>query len=321
MAITVGVLRGGPSSEYEVSLSSGQAVIDHLPSKYRPVDVLISRQGLWQMDGQAYDPQKLLPRFDVVFNALHGQYGEDGEVQGLLRNSLFTGCDRLAAALSINKIMTKESISSHGLDVQLPKHQILKETDDIDSVVAQALSWISLPVVVKPNMAGSSVGVSIVKEMAEMESAIRAGFEHSRTVLIEEYIVGREASCGVVDGLRGQETYALPPVEIITPSEASFFDYSSKYSGQSEEVCPGRFGADEKAVMQQVAVEVHRHLGLRHYSRSDFIVHPSLGVFFLEVNSLPGITPNSILPLSLSTIGVPLSEFIDHVLTLALNGR
>jgi D-alanine-D-alanine ligase len=136
--------------------------------------------------------------------------------------------------------------------------------------------------------------------------------------MIEEFIPGREATCAVLDSAENRgDVYALSPIEIVKPQENDFFDYDAKYSGKSQEICPGDFTAEETDMIQDFAVRAHKALGLNHYSRSDFIVAPD-GIYILEVNSLPGLTSESLLPKSLQVAGCDFHEFLDHVITLAL---
>ena len=137
---------------------------------------------------------------------------------------------------------------------------------------------------------------------------------------MEEYIRGREATCGVVDDFRGHKTYPLLPIEIAPPAGKKFFDYEAKYSGQSTEICPSQFSIEEKRELGELAAAVHKLLGLKHYSRTDFIVSPR-GIYILEVNSLPGLTAESLVPKSLAALGVPLPHFLDHVVSLALGRK
>jgi D-alanine-D-alanine ligase len=175
-----------------------------------------------------------------------------------------------------------------------------------------------LPIVVKPLSLGSSVGVTIAKSLPHLQEAIKNAFFNSEDVLIEEFISGREATCGVLENFSGEEFNALPPIEIISKSASGFFDYDAKYNGQSEEICPGRFSAEEMVEIRRMASAVHKILGLRHYSRSDFILHPKRGIFFLEVNTLPGLTEASLVPKAIKASGSSLNALIDHLITLAL---
>ncbi|MEK7607444.1 MAG: D-alanine--D-alanine ligase [Patescibacteria group bacterium] len=315
----VAVLRGGPSSEYEVSLKSGETVLKNLPAKYEPIDVFISRVGAWHVGGVEKKPAEILKHIDVAFVALHGQYGEDGKVQRILEHIgiPFTGSKSFASALAMNKHLTKNALSHLKDKIKFAAHKVFTR-DEIKQIgVNEIFRIIPHPSIVKPLSAGSSVGITIVKTFFDLESALKKALEHSDSVIIEEFIEGREVTCGVVDNFRGQKTYSLFPIEII-PKE-DFYDYHAKYiSEDTRYICPTKFDESIKQTIQEVSKAIHEHLGLRHYSRSDFIVHPKRGVYFLEVNTLPGMTSHSLIPKAGDAGGFPLSEFFDHVLTLAI---
>lgn len=319
--IKVGVLRGGPSSEYDVSLKSGSTVLKSLPEKYLGIDIFISKDGEWHRDGMVKSPEGALRHLDIVWNALHGQYGEDGKVQRILDHLgiPYTGSSSFESAVAMNKHLTKKALNNAG--VKMAHHKIVTKEDVIDLGLHELFKTIPLPAVVKPTKAGSSVGVSIVRDFFGLQKAMNKAFEHGDSVIIEEYIDGREATCGVIDNFRGEKYYVLPTIEIIPHEKSDFFDYSAKYEGGSQEICPGNFDEDIKKQIQETARKVHEILGLKHYSRSDFIVHPKRGVYFLEVNTLPGLTSESLLPRSLNAVGTPLPDFFDHVIGLALAGK
>jgi D-alanine-D-alanine ligase len=342
--IKVGVLRGGPSSEYDVSLKTGAAVLSGFAheknaDKYHTQDILISKDGTWHISGTPIAPEDAIRRFDVLFNAMHGEFGEDGKIQAFLDHHMvpYTGSRTLGSAIGMNKVMAKEIFKKHG--IKTPHYITIEWTDDFEtkpSVLHERARHIfnsfPMPLVVKPAAAGSSVGVSIAKVFADIEPAIRNAFiiankngtgsndTKKGVVLIEEYISGVEASLGVIEGLRGEALYALPAVEIRPKHE--FFSYDAKYTdGGSEEIVPGNFTREQKKMMEDLARKVHEALGLRHYSRTDFIVSPRRGIYVLEVNTLPGITPTSILPKSLEAVGVQFPDFLDHIIGLALEDK
>ncbi len=316
--IVVGVLRGGPSNEHEVSLKSGEVVLSNLPKNFLGMDILISKEGQWSLNNRVLSPQSILSRVDVCFNALHGTFGEDGGVQKILDEACvpYTGPGRFGAALSMNKYLTKNYLEipmvSFAKNVILSSNSL--EPFDPNSVLDQ----LGLPVVVKPVMSGSSVGVRVVSSVGELEEAVKEGFKHSSSVMVEEYIEGREATCGVLESFQNKNIFPLSPVEIIPPVDHNFFDYQAKYSGESREICPGDFSVNDIQIMQNASVLAHQTLGLQHYSRTDFIIHPERGIFFLETNSLPGLSPTSLLPLSLKEAGLELPDFFEHVIDLAL---
>ncbi|MBX4209448.1 D-alanine--D-alanine ligase, partial [Candidatus Parcubacteria bacterium] len=292
----VAVLRGGPSSEYEVSLKTGEAVLKNLPSKYEGVDVFISKDGVWHVHGMEKSPVDALRHIDVAFVALHGQFGEDGKVQSILERIgvPFTGSAAFESAVAMNKHLTKNALAGLKDKIKFAAHRIFSREDVAEKGAHAIFREIVLPSIVKPASAGSSVGVSLVKVFFDLEPALEKALEHSDSIIIEEFIEGREATCGVVEDFRGEAHYALLPVEIIRPDSSAFFDYQAKYGGQSLEICPGNFDDATKRAIQEAAVAAHRELGLRHYSRSDFIVHPKRGVYFLEANTLPGLTSESL---------------------------
>lgn len=313
----VAVLRGGPSSEHEVSLKSGHAVVSNLPEeRYTVRDIYIDKQGTWHERGLPTTPERVLSQVDTVFLALHGEYGEDGTVQRLLElhGVPYTGSDSFASKIAMHKVLTKERARERGFPT--PRYHFVQHDDDAARAAADIVRTFHQPVLVKPATLGSSVGISIVGGYAPLYRAISELLPQG-DVLVEEVIVGREATVGVVAGLRGEELYVLPPVEIVPPEGAVFFDHAAKYSGQSQEIVPGRFSRAESDELMRQAREMHHALGLRHYSRSDFIV-TSKGVYFLETNSLPGLTSESLLPKELAAVGVSLPDFLSHVVELSL---
>jgi len=315
-SLRIGVIRGGPSHEYEVSLKSGAHVLDILRETHSPVDIFISKDGKWHVQGVEKSPERILKNIDVVWNSLHGAYGEDGQVQDILNfhNTKYTGSDRLPSALAINKYLTKEKLASLG--VKTPLHIVVKQTDHLLTKAKEIWAEIPHPMIIKPACGGSSIGMLVAGSFQELLSALENTLEQHGSVIVEEYIKGKEATCGVIDNFRGQEMYTLPPVEIIPAN--SIFDYESKYSGKSQEICPGNFSSEEKKEIERLSGLVHKALDLRHYSRSDFIVHPKRGVYFLEVNTLPGMTKESLLPKSLAAVGVSVKEFVHHIIDLTL---
>lgn len=317
--IRVAILRGGPSNEYEVSLNTGSTVLKNIPEDaYEPQDIYISREGIWHRNGLPSDIPSILAHTDVVFNALHGHYGEDGKVQHILEihKIPFTGSGSFSSALAMNKVMTKEIYKKNG--IRTPQYAILDDKSSVSEEKLLSLFKIfPLPMVIKPVSSGSSVGVYVVKDFNSFSDAVRQAFNHDSSVMIEEYIKGTESTVGVIDNFRDENIYALPPIEIRPKSH--FFDYSSKYEeGGSEEIVPATFSYEIKAELERMAKEMHKSLDLKHYSRSDFIITPRGKIYALETNTLPGLTETSLVPKALKAVGSSLSHFIDHLLKLAL---
>lgn len=319
MQTVVGVLRGGPSREHEVSLKTGAAMLASLPEdRYLARDIYIAKDGVWHDRGRATTPDRVLRQIDVALIGLHGEYGEDGEIQKLLDRFgvRYTGADSLGSYLAMHKLMSKIRAKEAGLNT--PEFRYIERTEDSEAVAHEITRSFHQPVVVKPVGWGSSVGVSIVGGYAAVLAALEALFaEGAPSILIEEYIRGKEATIGVVEGLRGEALYALPSVEIISPKD-DFFSYKAKYGGGTREVCPGNFSRVVTEELQRAARVMHRALELRDYSRSDFIVAPK-GIYYLETNTLPGLTKESLMPKSLEAIGISLPDFLSHLVNLALS--
>jgi D-alanine-D-alanine ligase len=319
MQTVVGVLRGGPSREHDVSLKTGAAILANLPEEqYITRDIYIDRTGQWHDRGRATAPERILRQLDVALIGLHGEYGEDGQVQKLLdRFSVpYAGADSFGSYLAMHKVMAKTRAKEIGL--LTPAYHYIERAEDGEVAAHEIIRTFHQPVVVKPVGWGSSVGVSIVGGYAPVYSAIERLFaDGAPSILVEEHIRGREATAGVVEGLRGQSLYALPPIEIIPPKD-DFFSYGAKYSGETREVCPGNFSRVVSEELQRAAKVIHRALGLRHYSRSDFIVTPK-AIYYLETNTLPGLTAESLLPKSLAAVGVSFRDFLTHLVNLALS--
>lgn len=314
--ITVGVLRGGPSREYEASLQSGATVLAELDrTKYEPRDIFVSRAGEWHVNGVPMMPERALRSVDSVFNVIHGEYGEDGRAQRILEAAgvPYTGPDALVSALAFNKKKTKDIVS--GLGIKTPYGLVLDSADVNERSVLDLFRSFPMPAMVKPLTGGSSVGTTLAMDYRTLAQGIETAMKITPRMLIEEYIRGKEATVGVVDAFRGQDHYSLLPVEIIPPAACPFFDYEAKYSGKSQEVCPGNFTEREKGELADMAREVHRALRLRDYSRSDFIVSRR-GIYFLEANSAPaiGLFKESLFPKAIHAIGSKLSDFFDHVI-------
>jgi len=293
--VMIAILKGGRSAERDVSLLTAKSITESL-----------DRQNISYKEFDAADDdwlkkiKELRPK--VVINALHGTFGEDGEIQSILEESgiPFTGSGSKASTLTFNKIKSKEVVVNK-LNILVPKS--FSESEDL-----------SFPIVVKPSQQGSSFGVTIVRDATELKEAINFAKKYSDndSIIFEEYIDGTELTCGVIDIF--DKVTALPLVEIIPKNE--FFDYQSKYNNESgcEEICPARV-PDEIAIrVQEYSRQIHQLLGLRQYSRTDWMVKND-ELYFLETNSLPGMTPTSLLPKELTARGIPYDKFIGALIS------
>jgi D-alanine-D-alanine ligase len=318
---SVAVLRGGPSDEYAVSMKSGQSVLDSLgKSKYRPLDVVITKSGEWLVEGYERYPEQVLSSTDVVFNALHGTYGEDGVVQQLIERYgvPYTGSGVFASRIAMNKVLTKDYLREHS--IKMAPHMVVTRDShkNLHGIVSTISDMFGPEYVIKPITSGSSVGVMMVKNAALLQRAVSDALSVYDSVMVEKRIRGKEATCGVIEKFRGTDMYTLPIVEITLPSEDSFFDYGAKYERETEKICPSCFTANVKRDIEEVARQAHQTLGLSQYSRSDFMISGN-DVYFLEVNTLPGLTRSSLMPTAMEAVGISFDTFIDHLLQLSLN--
>jgi D-alanine-D-alanine ligase len=313
----IAILRGGPSDEHEVSLNSGSHIIDILTSNHTVVDIVIDKNVGWYFQGSPVLPAHILKSVDVVINALHGTYGEDGKVQQILDHIgvPYTGSRALASALGMHKWRAKEIFKLAG--IKTPHAKKVSNDIDVSEQALQIFKTFSLPVIIKPISSGSSVGVSVARDLQSLEQALVSVFSYCDTALVEEYIKGKEATCVVAENFRGEKYYAFPPIEIMKHTDVAF-DNEMKYSGKIEERCPGNFTENEKKIIMQSAIIAHTAIGARHYSRSDFIVHPTRGIYILEINTLPGLTETSLLPKALNAVGSNMKDFLNFLIGEAI---
>jgi D-alanine-D-alanine ligase len=304
--IRLALLSGGISSEREVSLNSGRQVFDALDKD--------------RYDIALYDPKTDLKKLvmdagslDAALIILHGPFGEDGTVQGLLDllDIPYQGAGVLGSAIAMNKRVSKKLFES--ADIPMPAYLSFSMNDTVDtSVVVNALG---LPLVVKPACAGSSVGMSIVRDERDLEAAIALGFTHDDAILMETYIKGIELTCGV---LGNDAPEALPVIEIIPGESYEFFDYTAKYTaGATLEICPARIDDATTQKVQDLAVRAHKALFLKGYSRTDMILSDHQ-LYVLETNTIPGMTATSLYPQSARAAGIPFTKLLDRLIDLAL---
>jgi len=312
---SIAVVSGGTSNEHSVSLQTGEALRYALQDRYTVHNIYITSDGLFVYNENYVHPERAFRYSDVVINGLHGVYGEDGTFQTLLDQLgiSYTGSKAFASALAMNKERTRTHLLH---TVHQPVWRLLRkdECECIDECAHELYETFPQPSIIKPNTGGSSVGVVKVHSRSDIATGLQHAFQYTDSLIIEECIHGKEVSCSVIDQFRGERWYTPPVIEIIPDSYHDFFDYNAKYNGASYELCPGGISTEERTLIQNTARHVHKELGLRQYSRSDFIIHPRRGVYFLEVNTLPGMTDQSLFPQMLNAVGVSLSEFLDHII-------
>ena len=316
--IKIAVLMGGNSSEYDVSVSTGQNIIKNLDQeKYDIKPVVIDKENKWHVDDKAVGIEEALKDTDVAFNAMHGQYGEDGSIQGILEflNVPYTGSGVLASALALDKPKSRSLFRLNGL--LAPGNVIISRDDWLvkRKMIEEMIEGFDMPSVIKPANLGSSIGIAIIKEKENFKKAVEMAFDHTQTILVEEFIDGLEVTCGVLDHFQGQDSAPLP-VTAIYPPENRFFDYEVKYDGSTKEITPAQIEGDLTKKIQITALKAHQLLGCRGYSRTDMIIKGEK-IYVLEINSLPGLSPASLLPKGAQAAGLDFSQLLDHIINTA----
>ena len=311
--LRVAVLKGGPSPEHDVSLKSAMQVATHLDrDRYDVNQVLVSREGEW-----AVSPEELKRQgTDIAFIAMHGVYGEDGTVQSILDEAglPYTGSNATTSALAMNKFLTARLIAH--ADMQTPLSIFISRDEwerDRDSTLDRVRYYIHYPAVVKPNASGSSVGVYIVHDGHELAQALINVFAISREALVQVFIEGREVTCAVLDRGTPESSFPLLPTEIV-PRISTFFDYQAKYEpGGSDEITPADLREPHFSLVQKISRAVHRLVGARGFSRTDMIVNPLGQIFVLEINTIPGLTTESLLPKAAQASGISFPKLLDTI--------
>ena len=320
----VAVVMGGYSDEYLVSLKSGQLIFDSLDRDLYNVYKVVILKNEWYFLDENNQKTHINKadfsvdlengehlKFDVCFNIIHGKPGENGELQAYwdIIGQKYTGCNFYQSALTFNKKDTLAVLSKYG--IPSAKSFYLKKGDDIDS--EKIISELGLPLFVKPNQSGSSLGISKVKEASEFQKAIDFAFAEDDEILIESFLNGMEVSVGVVD-FEGK-TIVLGITEIVPHKE--FFDYEAKYEGASEEITPARIDDETRKKVEEIAIHAYDSLGMSGFSRSEYIIMNGTP-YMLEMNTNPGFSPASILPQQAKKYGISIQDLCGNEVEKAL---
>ena len=322
--LNIAIIAGGNSGEYDVSMKSGKLVELHLDrERYHPFFVEIQGQE-WVCHLQ----EKKIPidkndfsihvdgkktRFDVVFNAIHGTPGEDGKLQGYfdVLGIPYTSSGVTTSALTFNKSFCKKVVASFGIHTAKSVHLLSDSPDPVGAIWEE----ISLPCFVKPNNGGSSVGMSKVNQPEELEPALEKAFKEDTEILVEEFIKGRELTCGVIRS--GDTVTAFPVTEIISKKE--FFDFEAKYhENLAEEVCPAKIPASVSDECQSISADLYKRLNCDGVVRFDYI-YSNDRLFFLEVNTVPGLSEQSIVPKMAVANGWSVKELFTRMIEECVN--
>ena len=308
--LTIAVLSGGFSNERDISLLSGAQVYKALDrKKYTVKHIDVSSKNLPKLG-------MLLKGVDVCFLALHGVFGEDGHIQAILdsMNIPYTGSGMAASALAMDKYKTMIVAESAGLIIPksiLIEKSFLSNFNEIEQIIKKEIKY---PVFVKPNNSGSSVGAGLAKNKAELQKRLKDSSLHDSQILVQEIIKGRELTCAVI-GNSGDTVQALPPVEIQI--QKGFFDRKVKYATTTVEVCPAPLTKIQTQKIQDLALAAHHALGCDGVTRSDFLLKGNT-FYYLETNTIPGLTENSLAPKEAKAFGMSFPEYLDVQVTLAL---
>jgi D-alanine-D-alanine ligase len=332
MKKNIALLAGGYSGEYVISIGTARTIEQNLDAEqYNTYKIIVTREGWWHetADGGkvavdkndfslTINGERIL--FDAAFIAIHGTPGEDGRIQGYLDmlQIPYTSCNAIVSALTFNKSYCNKVVKAFNIvNIANSVHLIKGEPYSMGAI----LDELRLPVFVKPNESGSSLGVSKVKKIEELLPAIEKAFREDDQVLIEEFIEGRELTIGVYKV--GGKLYTLPATEIVSNNE--FFDYEAKYTpGVTSEITPAKISDTIREQLETKAAYIYRHLNCRGVVRMDFILQqPSNKLYFLEVNTMPGQSENSIVPQQVRASGNDLQSFYGSLLeeTLHAAGR
>ncbi|MGI5853806.1 MAG: D-alanine--D-alanine ligase family protein [Bacillota bacterium] len=307
----IAVIMGGKSGEREISLKTGRNFVDSLKRSGCTV-------ASFDIDDQLIKNLQDF-RTELVFIALHGKYGEDGTIQGMLEmmGLPYTGSGVLASALAMDKMMSKRIFAYE--NIPTPKGVCIHirdlEKEDRRQIKERVLQKTGWPVVIKPLLEGSSLGVTILNDPDGFWKAVEKAFQYDQTVLVEQFISGVEITVGV---LGNNEPRALPVIEIV-PVLGGFYDYDSKYTiGGSDHIIPARIPQEVQDLASELAIHAHLVLGCRGYSRTDLIVDKEGVPFVLEVNTLPGMTETSLVPDAARAAGISFDELLLEIGRLAL---
>lgn len=307
MKKNVAVLYGGDSSEREVSLDTGKAIINNLDkNKYNVLEILITKD-----DNKKWITTLVESKIDIALIALHGGIGENGSVQGLLEclHIPYVGSKVVGSSIGMDKFLSKQLLLQNKLKV--PKGILICQEDEVDK---NAISSLSLPLIVKPNNEGSSVGITLAESIDKALESILDLQNKKLDVIVEEFIKGQEITCGVIETKEGLT--ALDILDIDTTR--GFYDYYAKYEADDTRIVPSSLSAQVQRKVKNTAIKTFKVLKAVGYGRIDMIVKDDIP-YILEINTLPGMTSHSLIPKSLNERGISYSEFLDNLIESVLN--
>ncbi len=313
MVEKVGVLLGGLSEERIISLKTGEAIYQALKEKgYNAIKIDVDRN---------ISSNLKEAKVDLAFLALHGKYGEDGTIQGLLEflGVPYTGSGVLASALAINKIMTKIVLKGQGIPtadfLTLKRAEVKPEGYEV--ITKNIIDRLGLPLVVKAPTQGSSIGISFVHNSEELIPAVMDSFKYDQEILIEKFIKGKEITSSV---LGNDDVRALPLIEIT--SMTGVYDFEAKYTvGLSDHLIPPRIPAEVQTKVKEIALQCYKAIGCKGLARIDFMVDDAMNPYVIEINTIPGMTETSLFPDAANADGIGFADLVQKIVHLALENR
>ena len=330
---SIAVIYSSDSSEWEVSCRSGKFTASQIDGTKYDVYEIFARFGQWSVvamrpkggervefaEGAAPQVDKtdfsaviggVRVKFDYAYIMQHGIPGENGQMQGYLEmlGVPFSSCSAFVSAITFDKFSCKSYLKDVDF-VKVAKDVFIRKGESTEGLADKTVAKLGLPMLVKPTDGGSSFGVTKVKTAEDFDKAVAYAFEDSTMVLAEEAIVGREITCAVY--FDGKAEVALPVIEIVTSHE--FFDYDAKYNGASEEICPAPLDAATTAMVQETSKKIYAHIGCSGVVRMDYILS-SEGLYFLEMNTIPGMTAASLVPKMVRTAGLDMTDFLNTII-------
>ncbi len=323
MKKNVAVLMGGFSSEKEISLKSGEVIYQNINRlKYTPFKIIVNKENWVYLNSENEESNVNLEDFSIISNntkikleiafiIIHGSPGENGLIQSFfeLKNIPYTGCDPYTSALTFNKRDCLSVLEKHNIPTANSFHINKNEKFEVEDIIKK----VGLPCFVKANRSGSSFGVYKIYEENELTDAINKAFEFDDEILIESFLDGIEVSVGVMNYQKNIKVFGI--TELIT--ENDFFDYDAKYNGNSKEITPANISEKQKQIVTNLSIKIYKKLGMKGFTRSEFIIINDMA-YFLEINSVPGMTNESIFPKQAQISGVSMTQICDEIIHQAI---
>ncbi len=311
----IGVLRGGPGDEYFLSLESGARIMKALQKEgYDVLDMLVDKEGILHIKGIPASIEQISDEVDMVWNAIHGEVGEYGRIQKLLEEIgiPYAGSGPDASMVTANKLLAKDHARDIGLKTPDAVLVMPDGTESVAAITQNIYKRMSPPWVLKPLVGGASINTYFAFTPLELAQFVEESVTHGQNFIVEQYIYGREASVGVIDGFRGQDNYVLPVVELKSPSKGVLTHDARKDDGHA--VVGGGFRTDEREQLSALAKQLHTHIGAKDYSQSEFIIDKYGKIWYIETDTVPHMGDHNAFVKALKHVGSSVGEFVKSII-------